>query len=304
MNKKVKRFAENPFRLFSVLGSKGLLNWMPDELYLKLQYRARVGRPLNLDAPKTFNEKLQWLKLHDRNPAYTVMVDKVAVRDYIAQTLGVEYLVPLLGVWDSPEEMDFDTLPEKFVLKCNHNSGLGMCICRDKSALDREAVKKGLAEGLAQDYYLTGREWPYRDVPRRILAEACLEDDASGGLRDYKLMCFNGEVKCTLVCTGRFSPEGMRMTFFDRDWNVLPVKRHCPSCPEGLEKPEGYERMVVLAQKLAADIPFVRVDFYQVGSKIYFGELTFFPGAGFEEFTPEEWDLTLGNWLRLPDGRE
>ena len=270
-----------------------------DETYLKLRYYAELGRWLRLDDPQTFNEKLQWLKLYDHRPEQTVLVDKYLVREYIRKTIGEEYLIPLLGVWEDPSDIDFDSLPDRFVLKCNHNSGLGMYICKDKSQLDPEAVRRGLSRGLAQDYYRTGREWPYKDVPRRVVAEQFLGDGTSD-LADYKFMCFHGEVKCCFVCTDRFDEKGLHITFLDRDWSVMPVRREEPALKYAPPKPQNYETMVMLAEKLSKDYPFLRVDFYEHEDKIWFGELTFFPGSGFKAFYPDAWDETFGSWLTIP----
>lgn len=294
------RYIASPDYRFLIQAGFGKYDSMPDAEYLKRKFKACIGKELNLEEPRTFNEKLQWLKLYDRKPEYTVMVDKYRVREYIADQIGEQYLIPMLGVWDDPEEIDFDALPDRFVLKCNHNSGVGMYICTDKSKMDIPKVKRELRRGLEQDYYLTGREWPYKDVPRRIVAEQFISD-SSGDLPDYKFMCFDGEVKCSFVCSERFSGKGLHVTFFDREWNVMPVQRHYPSVKEGLPKPKQYAQMVALAEKLSRGLPFVRVDFYEVDEKIYFGELTFYPGSGFEEFTPEEWDYTLGSWTKLPE---
>ena len=295
----IKKFIKNPYKIFNVLATKQCFHWLKDETYVKLAYRASIGKKLSLNNPQTFNEKLQWLKLYDRKSEYTMMADKYLVRKYIAEKLGEEYLIPLLGAWDSPEEIDFDALPNQFVLKCNHNSGLGMCICKDKSKLDIEKVKHELEKGLAQDYYLTGREWIYKDIPRKIICEQFMEDETTAELRDYKFMCFDGIVKCSFVCSERFNDEGLHVTFFDRNWKVMPFERRYPHKEEGVVKPVHYEKMVELAETLSKNLPFVRVDFYEVNGKIYFGELTFFPGSGFEEFTPETWDYTLGSWIDL-----
>ncbi len=278
----------------------GIYNRMNDELFLKKKFKIFMGKNLDLDSPNSFNEKLQWLKLYDRNPRYTMMVDKYKVRDYIAEQLGEEYLIPSLGVWDDPDDIDFNTLPDQFVLKCNHNSGLGMCICKDKSKLDIKKTKAELRKGLKQDYYLTGREWPYKDVPRKIIAEKYMSDMETGDLLDYKLMCFNGKVKCSFVCSERFSGNGMKVTFYDQNWDMLPFERHYPKSKEPIRKPINYDLMVEFSEKLSENIPFVRVDFYEINGSLYFGELTFSPGSGFEEFTPESADLELGNWIRLP----
>ena len=277
-------------------------NYLPDKLFLSLLYRLTFFKSLDWQNPKTFNEKLQWLKLYDRRPEYTTYVDKYKVREYISKTLGEEYLIPLLGEWDNPDEIDFDKLPNRFVLKCNHNSGLGMCICKDKTKLDLEVVRNELRKGLAQDYYLSLREWPYKNVPRKIIAEKYMVDESETlSLRDYKFMCFDGKVKCSFVCSDRNTKNGLHVTFYDLDWNVLPFERHYPSRKEGLLKPKSYDEMVILAEKLSKGIPFVRVDFYEINGKVYFGELTFYPGSGFEEFTPQSADEWLGGFIKLPN---
>lgn len=297
---KIQKFLDKNTRT-RYFAAKGLYNHMSDEEYLKKMFLINVGYPLNLENPVTFNEKLQWLKLHDRKPEYTMMVDKYRVREYIAEQLGEEYLIPLLGVWDSPEDIDFESLPNKFVLKCNHNSGLGMCICKDKSKLDIAKVKRELRKGLKQDYYITGREWPYKNVPRKIICEKYMEDSEHQGLDDYKFMCFNGNVQCSFVCSDRFSENGLRVTFYDKDWKILPFERHYPKSQEPVSKPKNYEQMIKFSEKLSEKIPFVRTDFYEINGKLYFGEITFFPGSGMEEFTPEKADFDLGNWIKLPE---
>jgi len=274
-----------------------------DKTYLKLRYYVVMGRKLNLDEPKTFNEKLQWLKLHDRRPEYTMMVDKYLVRNYIAEVLGEEYLIPLLGVWDDPDEIDFDALPDQFVLKCNHNSGLGMCICKDKSKLDIDRVKSELRKGLAQDYYLTEREWPYKDVRRRIVAEKFMVDPNTSELRDYKFFCFNGKVKCFDIDYDRFIQH--HRNYYDKEGNLLPfgVAQYPPEASKKIDLPQTIGTMIEFAEALSKGHPFLRVDFYDANGKIYFGELTFYPDAGLGKFCPNEWDYTLGSWLELPDAR-
>ena len=219
---KLKKYCADSSYRFVVNAALGLYNSMPDRDYLERKFEALMGTPLHLDAPQTFNEKLQWLKLYDRKPEYTRMVDKYRVREYITQKIGAEYLIPLLGVWDSPDEIDFAALPEQFVLKCNHNSGLGMCICKDKSTLDLRKVRRELRKGLRQDYYLPGREWPYKDVPRKIIAEKYMIDNDVNELRDYKFFCFRGEVKCFKVDFDRFIDH--RANYFDPNGNPMPFK--------------------------------------------------------------------------------
>lgn len=283
------------------LGKKGLLNWMPDEKYLKLIFKTMVGYELNLSEPKTFNEKLQWLKLNDRKPEYTTMVDKYSAKDYVADIIGSDYIIPTLGMWDSFDEIDFDELPNQFVLKCTHDSG-GLVICTDKNKFDYKAARKKITKCLKYNYYHAGREWVYKDIKPRIIAEKYMCDAINIELNDYKLMCFDGEVKCSFVCSDRFSEGGLRVTFYDKDWNVLPFERHYPKSNVPISKPLNYDKMISFAEKLAQNIPFVRVDFYEIAGKLYFGELTFFPGSGFEEFEPQEKDLELGSWIKLPGG--
>ena len=295
------RYLTSPDYRFLVNAGLGFYDRMPDEAYLRRYFRAVMGKELDLEHPQTFNEKLQWLKLHDRKPEYTKMVDKIEAKKYVASILGEEYIIPTLGVWDSPDEIDFGALPEQFVLKCNHNSGLGMCICRDKSKLDIPKVRRALRRGLRENYYLHGREWVYQDVKPRILAEQYLVDESGTELKDYKIMCFNGSAKCAFVCSDRFNSDGLRVTFFDRAWNIMPFERHYPRRTKPLKKPVNYEKMLQFSEKLSSDIPFLRVDFYEIEGRLYFGELTFFPGSGIEEFTPEVWDYTLGSWIELPE---
>ena len=298
--KAIKKYISSSNYRFLVNSGYGRYNTMPDAEYLSHKFSAVFGRSLPLKYPQTFNEKLQWLKLHDRKPEYTMMVDKYKAREYISEKIGSQYLIPLLGVWDTPDEIDFSTLPDKFVLKCNHNSGLGMCICKDKSTLNLKNVKANLKRGLKQDYYLTGREWPYKNVPRKIIAEQFMKSDV-GGLTDYKVHCFGGEPKLILVCKDRFTSTGLTEDFFDPNWEHLDIRRPThPNASQAITKPEELSEMLILAKKLSEGIPFLRVDFYIIEHKVYFSELTFFPASGFEKFVPEQWDEILGSWLKLP----
>ena len=295
----VKQFVLDPKVRFGYLTRAGFYNHMSDEEYLSRKYQLYFGQKLDLQNPQTFNEKLQWLKLYNRKPEYTVMVDKYKVREYIAQEFGEEYLIPLLGVWDNPDEIDFDALPNQFVLKCNHNSGLGMCICKDKSELDISKVKVELRKGLKQDYYLTGREWPYKDVPRKIIAEKYMED-VSGDLKDYKFYCFYGEMKFVMINSDRNTSRPTRADYFDRDFNWLDFTWGYSHAEVHPKKPEQFEKMVAIVEKLAKGLPHIRVDLYDCNGKIYFGELTFFDGSGFDKIEPLEWDYKIGKLLKLP----
>ena len=279
---------------------KRLASWS-DERYLKLLYRTRIGRPLDLENPSTFNEKLQWLKIHDRNPLYTKLVDKYEVKEWVADRIGAEHVVPTLGVWDSFDDIDFDALPERFVLKCTHDSG-GLAICRDRSTFDVAAARRKIERSLANNYYWSGREWPYKNVRPRIIAEEYLDPGAGASdLTDYKFMCFGGSARCAFTCTGRADGD-LRVDFFDLDWNRMPFARHYPNSDVPPDAPRGLREMVSLSERLAERLPFVRVDFYEVAGRAYFGEMTFYPGSGLEEFDPEEWDETLGSWLELSSG--
>lgn len=278
------------------------MDFLPNKQYLHLVFWATLGKKLNLKNPKTFNEKIQWLKLYDHDPRYTMMADKYLVKQYVASKIGKQYVIPSFGVWDSANEIDFDLLPEQFVLKCNHNSGKGMFICRDKSLINRERIISDLNEGLKQNYFLQGREWCYKNIPRKIIAEEYLNNTETDNaeLWDYKVMCFNGKVLCSFVCTDRMNGNGLKVTFFDNEWNVLPFERHYPKSRKTILKPNNFEKMKLLAEKLANDIPFVRVDFYEINGHIYFGEMTFYPGNGMEEFSPESADYEIGSWLIIP----
>lgn len=276
-----------------------ILNKIPDEYYLRIMFRKHTGKRLDLKNPKTYNEKLQWLKLYNRKPEYTVMVDKYKVRDYIKDKLGEEYLIPLIGVWDNSSEINFEELPEQFVLKCNHNSGTGMYICTDKNKMDIKRVKEDLDNGLAQNYYLTGREWPYKDVPRKIICEKFMVDDRTKELRDYKFYCFDGEVKMIMVNSDRSSGKETKADYFDKKYNRLNITwgyKHSAVVPK---KPEKFEEMIEIAELLSKNMPHVRIDLYECNEKIYFGEISFFDGSGFDTIEPYEWDLKLGSWIKL-----
>lgn len=291
------------------LAKAGFYNHLDDETYLKKIYRAKMGRPLNLEDPQLFSEKLQWLKLHDRNPLYTRLVDKYRVREYIAEKLGEEYLIPLLGVWDDPDEIDFDALPDQFVLKCNHNSGTGMCICRDKSKLDYDKVRKDLKKGLQENFFLKAREWPYKDVTRRIIAEQYMAEISSiasdRGLDDYRVYCFNGEPKLIYLyqsgtLTSGNRPNTISCDIFDANWEHLSLRQKTRNAPVVPSPPRNLRNMLEISKCLSDGLTFLRVDFYEINGRVYVGELTLFPGGGFSPFYPDKWDRILGEWIILP----
>lgn len=295
------RYLTNSDYKFKIDSARGKYNDMPDREYLERRFRAELGKSLDLDNPRTFNEKLQWLKLYNRKPEYTMMVDKYKVREYIARTLGEEYLIPLLGVWDDPDEIDFDALPNQFVLKCNHNSGLGMCICKDKSKLDIPKVKAELRKGLKENYYIRHREWPYKDVQRKIIAEKYLTNDGDESeLSDYKVLCFNGKAKLIEIHRGRFSKYHTQ-DFYDTEWNKTAFEQPGISLSdENMERPPFADKMLELSEKLAEGIPHVRIDWYYTGGGLKFGEITFYDGAGFDGFIDNQ-DEIIGSWITLPE---
>lgn len=291
---------DNPVYFITSPASKGYLNWVPDALYLKILYRLSMGERCNLKNPVKYNEKLQWLKLHDRKPEYARMVDKYEVRGYIAETIGEEYLIPCYGVYNSFEEIDFSKLPEQFVLKCTHDSG-SVEICKDRNTFDIEKAGERLTEALNKNYYNTYREWPYKSVKPRIIAEKFMVDESVDDLRDYKVMCFNGEAKLIEVHENRFACErGYTQTFYDRLWNKLDIaqKGFVPTNEER-EKPFKLEEMLVLSEKIAKDMYHARIDWYLIGDKLYFGEITFYDGSGFAKFEDEEDDIFLGSLIQL-----
>lgn len=295
---------KNPQKFFSIKRMRrGIIlmssHHYSDRVFLEKIFPLRVGYKLNLDNPRTYNEKLQWQKLYDRRPEYTQMVDKVEAKKIVASIIGEEHIVPTLAIYNKAEEIDFDALPEQFVLKCTHDSG-GIVVCRDKLKLDREKVIKKLSAGLKRNYFFQNREWPYKNVKPRIIAEKYMEDN-SGELNDYKWFCFDGEAKALFIATDRFNKdEETKFDFYDADFNHLPFTNGHPNSKRPIEKPAGFETMKQLAKKLSKGIPQVRVDFYDVNGHVFFGEMTFFHWSGFVPFEPIEWDYKFGDYIKLP----
>lgn len=271
---------------------------IPDKLFLKYQYHYVFGEKLNLRHPKSFNEKLQWLKLYDHNPLYTTLVDKYAVKEWVANRIGEQYVIPTFAVFDNAEQIDLSKLPDRFVLKCTHDSG-SVVICKDKRTFDFDAAKQILTQGLKDDFYKKHREWPYKDIKPRIIAEKYLEDGTSLELVDYKFYCFNGQPKIVMVACGRFSGK-KTFAYFDYDWNILNITWGAPNPEQYPKKPKNYDEMLVLAHTLSKGIPHVRVDLYNVDGAVFFGELTFFDGSGLQRIDPLEWDYKMGKWVELP----
>lgn len=295
---RIKYFCHDPFWAFGVIlrrkFSKHISN---DRRYLEWEYFFGMKKRLNLKSPRTYNEKLQWMKLYDRNPLYTRLVDKAAVKDYIAEVMGNDdIIIPTLGVWDSFDDIDFDRLPQQFVLKTTHDSG-GVVICRDKSSLDMKEARNKLEKSLANNYYLEHREWPYKDVKPRIIAEKYMVDESGTELKDYKFFCFDGEPKMLFIATDR--PHDTRFDFFDIDFNHLPFTQGHPNAEKSIAKPCNFDEMIEISRKLSKGLSQVRVDLYNVNGKIYFGELTFAHFSGNVPFKPAKWDEIIGEWWTL-----
>lgn len=274
----------------------------PDKLYLRLQFRLRMGYGLNLDNPKTFSEKLQWLKLHDRNTLYSSLVDKYEVKAKMEKVLGNQYIIPTLGVWNDVEDIDVGSLPNQFVLKTTHGGGgYGVIVCKDKMALDWNSCKRMLKKGMRQDIYLSLREWPYKNIRHRIIAEQFMCQEDGTDLADYKFFCFNGKPTFVYLRHEASGETRPRMSFFTMDWTFAPF--HNPdylqfdSLPD---KPLLFNQMKEIAAKISEGYPFLRVDLYIINNQIYFSEVTFYPGSGMTKFLPSEWDRKLGDMLVLP----
>lgn len=278
-----------------------LARFLPDKMYISLMYFKHFKRFPNLKNPQTFNEKLQWLKLYDRKPEYTTMVDKYLVKQYIADIIGKEYVIPTIGVWKSAEQIDFDSLPEQFVLKCNHDGGgKSVIICRNKSTFDRQDAIDKLSKCLNDNGYWYGREWPYKNVKALIIAEQYMEDSLTKELRDYKIYCFNGQAKIVMVASNRFSSKQTTFDYFDENGIWLDVEWGNPRSSKKPGKPPMFEKTIMIAEKLSSDFTHVRVDLYVANNQLYFGELTFFDGSGFVPFVNPEHDFLFGSWIKLP----
>lgn len=294
-----KEALKDPKKILFSLGMKGKLGFISDERYLKLMYWANTGKKLNLENPVTFNEKLQWLKLHNQNPEYSKMVDKYEAKKWVAERIGNEYIIPTLGVWDKFDDINFDQLPNQFVLKCTHDSG-GLVICKDKRALDKDKAKKKIEASLKRNYFTVGREYPYKAVKPRIIAEQYMEDTITKELRDYKIFTFDGVAKALFIVSNRQAGK-TTADYFDIDFKPLDFTWGYPHSRVLPSKPECFNQMLEAAEYLAKNTVELRVDFYEVNGKAYFGEMTFFDGSGFEPFNPEEWDHKFGKMIKLPD---
>lgn len=291
-----------PRRFVVALAGNGFFRWMDDERYLKMVSRFDSGARIDLNNPRTFTEKINWLKLHDHQERYTEMVDKLLAKEYVGKLIGEEYIIPTLGVWENADNIQPDTLPSKFVLKCNHDSG-SVVICRDKGSFDFSAAKRKLNKHLKKDAFSWGREWPYKNISRKVFAEELLEcaDNPEADVLDYKFFCFGGKPIYCQVISERTTSE--KIDFFDLEWNHQPfigLTSATKNSDQLIPRPESFDKMVKLAKVLSCGMAFCRVDFYNIDGKLYFGEITLYPNAGFGVFLPSEWNERLGDLIDLP----
>jgi len=293
-----KRICNN---IFCRIRNTGIFNKMSDEKYLKMLYYIRLKKKLNLDNPQTFNEKLQWLKINDRRYIYTTMADKYAVKEYVSENIGKQYIIPTIGIYDNFDDINFNELPKSFVIKCTHDSG-GLVIVKDKEKMDKEVARKKIESCLKTNYFSNTREWCYKNIKPRILIEKYMQNKDDEDLKDYKFYCFNGEPIYLYVSEGLSNHKTAKIGFFDMDFKKAKFGRSdYDTFDKKIKKPKHFEQMKLLSKKLSKEIPFVRVDLYEINNEIYFGEMTFYPCSGLMPFEPKEWDLKLGNQLELPN---
>lgn len=276
--------------------------WIPDYPYVKIIYWLATQEKLNLENPRKFNEKLQWLKLYNQHPEYTAMADKIAVKDVVRRLIGDEYVVPTLYVYDKITEIKWSELPNQFVLKTNHDSGgNGVIICREKSNFSIPKAIKQLKKSLSRNSFILGREWPYKNIEKKIFVEQYLSDDKNIGINDYKFYCFNGKVKVMFVCSDRADGK-LKINYYDENFNPLKISQgHKQNAIENITKPSTFDQMKMLAEKLSVGIPHVRIDFFEVAGRVYFSEFTFFDSGGLAPFSPDEWNYILGDSIVLPE---
>lgn len=280
---------------------KRSLRFLPDKTYIKLYYHLRVGRKLNIDNPETLNEKLQWLKFNYRFPLQTVVSDKLLVRDYVKEKIGDKYLIPLLGTWEHFDDIDFSLLPEKFVLKCNHDSG-SLIICKDKAKVNYADARRKIEKSLKNNFFYIGREYQYKNIKPMIICEEFISEDGNVPT-DYKIYCFNGEPDVIMVCKDRFDKNSHRATYlyFDKEWNFQPLNKGDENLKDiDVLKPDNLDEMINIARKLSQDFIFARIDLYNIKGRIYFGEITLSSNSGFDSDIKYETDLMFGRKLKIP----
>ena len=299
IERKLLKVVKNPYWALGVILRRSFGKWMNDRNFIRWEYFSGMGKFPNLENPTTYNEKLQWLKLNDIHEEYSLLVDKYEAKKIVSNHISDEYIIPTIGIYNSFDEIDVNQLPDQFVLKTTHDSG-GVVVCTDKTKFDIKAARKKLEKSLRKNYFYEHREYPYKNVKPRIIAEQYMVDESGTELKDYKFFCFDGKCKMLFVATERQTREEPFFNFFDSDFNSLPFKQGHPVNPETPKKPEGFDEMLRIAEQLSTGFPHVRVDLYNINGKIYFGELTFFHFSGNVPFEPVEWDYKIGEWLKLP----
>ena len=300
MNEKNRLYKaiKHPEWLFGVILRRTFSKWMSDRSFIKWEYFSGMRKFPNIDNPRTFNEKLQWLKLNDIHSEYSLLVDKYEAKEIVRKRIGDEYIIPTLGVYDNFDEINFDILPNQFVLKTTHDSG-GVVVCKDKTKLDMKVARKKLEKSLKSNFFYEHREYPYKNIKPRIIVEQYMVDESGTELKDYKFFCFDGKCRMLFIATGRNIGD-VRFDFYDTEFNHLPFVQGHPWATKKSNKPENFEGMIKLAEDLSKGYPHVRVDLYDINGKIYFGEFTFFHFSGNVPFAPKEWDYKIGEWLKLP----
>ena len=302
--KKIIEYIVNPRKTLIVLMNKNLFGLIPDKQYLKLKYLVKTNKKLNLNTPITYNEKIQWLKLNDRKDIYTIMVDKYEAKKYVGNIIGNQYIIPTIGIYEDFNDIDFEKLPNKFVIKCTHDSG-GIVICKNKKNFNKDLVRKKINYYLKRKYYKIHREWPYKNVKPRIIIEKYMSNSNGKPLIDYKFFCFNGEPKLIYISEGLENHTTASMSFYDMDFKLTDCKRKdYPQLKHSVERPKNFDLMKKYAKILSKNIPHLRVDFYEIDGHLYFGELTFSTCAGFIPFEDEKWNIKLGEWIKLPTNND
>ena len=295
IKKKIEKIL-HPIKLIYPLGCLRLIDWMPDKLYNSLVFKSEMGYKLDIDKPQTFNEKLQWLKLYDRKKEYTDLVDKLKAKKIIGEKIGFQHIVPTYGVWNKAEDIDFQKLPTQFVLKCNHDQG-SVIIVQDKSKIEKDKIIKELNKKLHRNLYYGTREYPYKNIIPQVFAEKFLQEK----IIDYKFYCFNGEPRFLYCGQGLTEDHSLKIDFYDLNWQLMPFYRTDYHRLGKIPKPINLDKMIEISKRLSKDIPFVRIDLFEVNNQIYFSEFTLYPASGYMPFVPNEYDRIVGEWLRLPE---
>ncbi len=299
MIKKVCKYLINKQYRFYVNNTRKIYKYKNDKKFLKLFFLMAFNKKLNLENPITYQEKVQWLKLNDRKQIYTVMADKLQMKAYVSKIIGEQYVVPIIKVWNSVDDIDFSQLPKKYVLKCNHNSGRGMYICKDCNDINIAAIKRELKKGIKENYYIYYREWPYKNIERKVFAEEYLEKKDGSEIIEYKVLCFEGQAKLVKLIRNRFT-EHPTQDFYTAHWEKTEIyESDIPKSEDIVPPPKKLEEIITLSEKIADNMHHLRVDWYDVDGRIYVGELTFFDGAGFSEFLPKKYNEIIGSWIKL-----